>query len=174
MYCRGNDAEDVSTSDLNIGLVNLTTRSGCEDFRENIRPLHKKRTVGVMEGHSHMAGNCSPVHMTSSLLLGSLSPYFSADDTIDGLLLPDVEEFVSCFHNSQDFCLSRQFKSGYGSMGDQSFALGMENRRIFFYFQEEKIDVNFKVLFSQNTSFVAVWTTVLKKIITSNPMNQRR
>ncbi len=35
---------------------------------------------------------------------------------------------------------------------------------VFFYFQEEKIDVNFKVLFSPNTSFVAVRTTVLKKL----------
>jgi len=113
VYCRGNEAKNVSTRDLNNGIVDLTSRTGCEDFRENNRPLHNKRTVGVIEGLSHMAGNCSPVHMTSSLLLGSLSPYFSADDTIDGLLLPDVEEFVSCIHCKQDFCLSRQFKSGY-------------------------------------------------------------
>jgi hypothetical protein len=113
VYCRGNEAKDFSTRDLNNGLVDPTSRTGCGDSRENNRPLHNKRTVGVIEGLSHMAGNCSPVHMTSSLLLGSLSPYFSADDTIDGLLLPDVEEFVSCFLNSQDFCLSRQFKSEY-------------------------------------------------------------
>ena len=44
--------------------------------------------------------------MTSSLLLGSLSPYLSADDSIDGLLLPDVEEGFShpCLTPSMNQC----------------------------------------------------------------------
>ena len=44
--------------------------------------------------------------MTSSLLLGSLSPYLSADDSIDGLLLPDVEEGFShpCLTPSMKQC----------------------------------------------------------------------
>ena len=40
----------------------------------------------------------SPAFLTSSLLLGSLSPYLSADDSIDALLLPDVEAAFSRLH----------------------------------------------------------------------------
>ncbi len=140
VYCRGNEAKDVSTLDLNNGLVDLTTRSGCEDSRDNNRPLHNKRTVGVMERLSHMAGNCSPVHMTSSLLLGSLSPYFSADDTIDGLLLPDVEEFVSFFFvTTKIFVFRVNLNQGtYGSRGDQSFCPGNGKSKKFYFISKKK------------------------------------
>ena len=49
--------------------------------------------------------------MTSSLLLGSLSPYLSADDSIDGLLLPDVEEGFShpCLTPSMNQCCGYDF-----------------------------------------------------------------
>jgi hypothetical protein len=47
-------------------------------------------------GPEYRGSSRSPeMAMSSSLLLGCLSPYLSADDSIDGLLLPDVEGFCS-------------------------------------------------------------------------------
>ena len=60
-------------------------------------PVYCRSQGQLRIGEEDIRGLAGPVReeMTSSLLLRSLSPYLSADDSIDGLLLPDIEEFFS-------------------------------------------------------------------------------